>query len=138
MNAAYFKIHELVDRNTFYKWGEGAWGLINPVALTALEGVREFFNVPVIVNNWWDGAGKMQFRGYRPPECKIGAPASEHRKGNAFDCTVTGQTAEEARKIILENKDNPLLLNITRMEADVSWLHFDCKPVKERIYVFKG
>lgn len=138
----YFQLYELIDKTTYHKYGEDAWKLLSPAALEALDGLREFFNAPIMVNNWWDNpGGGFQFRGYRPPECTIGAAHSLHRQGAAFDCTVSGKTAAEARPIILENQDNPLLRNITRLEADVNWLHFDCAvlpPDKERIYVFKA
>lgn len=136
----HFEMYELVDRNTYMKFGDRAITLFNPHALEALDGLREFFNVPIMVNNWWgkDGQG-MQYRGYRPENCPVGAQFSEHKKGNAFDCSVKGYTADEARKIILENQDNSLLIRIMRMEADVSWVHFDCGRTpngKDRIYLF--
>ncbi len=134
----FFKIQELIDRATYQKWNGRAWMFFNPNALEALDGLREFFNTPVIVNNWWDGEGNMQYRGYRPENCTVGAKFSEHKKGNAFDCTVTGYMAEDARRIILENQDNPLLRRIMRLEAKVSWVHFDCKEVKNRIYIFRA
>jgi hypothetical protein len=136
----HFQLYELVDRATFQKWGDNAWTLLNPNALEALEGIRNFFDSPVMVNNWY-GGGPFQYRGYRGPECQIGAPLSQHRRGNAFDCDIKGLSASEAREIILANQDDPRLSKITRLEADVTWLHFDCGEVpkgKNRIYVFKG
>lgn len=133
----YFRLQEIIDRSSYMKWGVKGWILFNPHALEALDGLREFFNTPITVNTWWDNeAGGMQYRGYRPEDCPIGAKYSEHKNGNAFDCTIKGYTAEDARRIILENTDNPLLARIMRLEADTSWLHFDCKEVKNRIYVF--
>jgi len=135
----YFELYELIDRSSFMKWGVRAWVLFNPRALEALDGLREFFNAPITVNNWWGNDGKgMEYRGYRPEDCPVGAKYSEHKNGNAFDCTVKGYTADDARRIILENQDNPLLKRIMRLEADVSWVHFDCKEGKERIYIFKA
>lgn len=131
----YFKIQELVDPESYKVLGEGAFELFNPDALTALGDLREFFGVPITINNWNNG-GEFKYRGYRPPDCSVGAKLSQHRLGNAFDCDIKGYTAEEARKKILENQNNPLLEKIMRMEANVSWLHWDLKPVKNRIYVF--
>lgn len=137
---AHFQLCELVDRVTHEKWGDTAWTLLNPIALEALEGIRMFFDVPVTVNNYHLG-GRFQYRGYRGPECEIGAVHSRHRTGNAFDCDVRGYTAADARRIILENQDDPRLAKIQRLEADVNWVHFDCGEIpagKSRIYVFKG
>ena len=134
----FFELNEIIDRKTYEKWGDRAWILFNPNALEALDGLREFMNAPITVNNWWGnpGAGN-QYRGYRPEDCPVGAKFSQHKEGNAFDCTIKGYTAEDARRIILENQDNPLLAKIMRLEADVSWLHFDLKPVPNRIHLFK-
>jgi hypothetical protein len=134
----YFELYELVDRKTYSQWGEDAWFLFNPDLLYSVDGVREFFGVPCYINNWWNGHGNDQFRGYRPPDCIIGATNSEHKKGNAADMTIVDVYAEDARQEIQRNKDHPLLCKIMRMEKSVSWLHIDCKTVVNRIYVFKG
>lgn len=131
----YFKPIELVDPKTYERMLDGCLELFNPQALQALDDLREFFGVPVIVNNWHEG-GPFRYRGYRPPEYKGGAKFSQHRLGKAFDCDIHGFTAEEARTRILKHKDNPLLCLIMRLEGGVNWLHFDLKPVQERIEVF--
>jgi hypothetical protein len=136
----YFKIEEIVDRETFETLGEDAWQLFNTDALIALDGLREFLNTSITVNDWSRG-GSMQWRGFRSNKCPIGATKSQHRLGNAFDCTIKGYTAAEARSVILAHQDDPLLERITRMEDKVSWLHFDLMELpanKERIYLFKA
>ncbi len=135
----YFKAYELVDRKTYEALGEDALRIFPEESLIMLDNLREFFGAPIDVNNWVIG-GAFQWRGFRTLNCKEGAKQSYHRKGMAFDGDVRGHTAEEARKKILENQDNPLLVNINRIEADVNWLHIDCGVVpfnKERIYLFK-
>lgn len=137
----HFELHELVDRATFEQWGPRGWALFNPDALEALDGLRDFFNVPIVVNNWWNGDGQNQYRGYRPENCPIGAKFSEHKKGNAFDCTIKGFNADVARQIIVDNQDDPRLVKIQRLEDEVHWVHFDCATLpqgKERIYLFKA
>ncbi len=134
----HFEIYELVDRATFELDDGRAWQHFRPEALEALDGLRDFFGVPITVNNWWNGVGQMQFRGYRTEDCPVGAKFSEHKKGNAFDCTVQGINADVVREIILANQDDPRLIKIMRLEADVHWVHFDCKEVTDRIHVFKG
>ncbi len=132
----YFELYELVDRATYEKWGEDAWNLLNPDLLYSLDGLREFFGVPCYINNWYNGHGKDQYKGYRPPDCPIGALRSEHKKGNAADPIIEGIDAETARQKILDNQDHPLLCKIMRLEANVPWLHIDCKQVANRIHLF--
>ena len=139
----HFQLYELVDKTTFYKHGVGAWKFLNPEALRMVDDVRDFFNVPIICNNWWgnNNHNALQYRGYRPPECTVGAPYSEHRKGNAFDLTVKGVTAEEARQRIMDDRDNPLLERVMRIEAKVNWLHIDhglLKVGQPRPYIFNA
>lgn len=137
----HFYAYELLDKETYTEKGVSALDLFTPEILTALDNVREFFNEPITVNNWMSG-GPFQWRGYRTPEkaAELGAPGSEHAKGNAFDFDVKGMTAEEVRQVIILNKDNPLLAGIMRLEANTSWIHMDCKKLvlpQERIYIFK-
>jgi hypothetical protein len=136
--SQFFALYELVDRATYEMWGEDAWSLLNPDLLYSVDGVREFFGVPCYINNWYGGHGSNQYRGYRPDGCTVGAKNSEHKKGNAADMTIDGWNAPDARGYILENQDHPLLCKIMRMEKNVGWVHIDCKPVKNRIYMFKG
>ena len=135
----HFQLYEIVDRKTFETKGNAALALFNIEALIALDDLREFFGKNITVNNWHSG-GPMQWRGLRTEACKIGAKASQHRKGNAFDCSVQGYTAQEARAEIIAHQNDPLLSRIMRIEDGVSWLHFDLgipPKGKDRIYLFK-
>jgi len=134
----YFTAKELVDRETYEQMGETALTLFNPEALIALDDLREFLNAPITVNNWHNG-GALQWRGWRTKQkaTELGAPNSQHAKGNAFDCTISRLPASTVRAMILAHQDNELLRRITRIEGGVSWLHFDLKPVERRIHVFK-
>lgn len=137
----YFKLYELVDQRTYEEEGDAAWEHFTDEILFSLDGLREFFGRPVTVNNWMAG-GHFQFRGFRPAWYQPGVtPGSQHRKGNAIDCDVAGMPANQARREIVENKDNPLLAKITRTEDGVNWIHLDCLVLpegKERIYLFKA
>jgi hypothetical protein len=136
----HFALYELVDRVTYTKWGELAFGLFAPDLLIALDGVRDFFNVPITVNNWY-GGGPFQYRGYRGPDCPVGAENSYHKKGMAADFDVQGLDADVVRGMIMEHQNDPLLEKIQRLEADVNWVHMDVGKVpegKQRIYVFKA
>ncbi len=138
MKLKHFKLYELVDRKTFETEGNAAWNHFTDDILLCLDGLRDFFGRSVTVNNWMAG-GQFQFRGYRPPWYDGGATHSQHRRGNAFDCDIMGMPAKQARQEIIDNKDNPLLIAIMRMENNVSWIHADCGPIPEgkaRIYLF--
>jgi hypothetical protein len=134
----YFKLEELVPKETFEQFGASAWMVFKPEALEMLDGVREFLATPLVINDWHIG-GKFNFSGYRPHWCNVGAKGSAHREGMAFDCKSDKYTAEEMRQKILADIDNPMLKYINRIEADVGWLHvdlFEPPPGKKRIYVF--
>jgi len=137
----YFTIQELVDKATFEKFGVQAWQFLNPLALQALDGLREFLNTPLIINNWANG-GKYEFSGFRPRNCEIGAEYSQHRLGNAFDIKCVRYTPKEIVQKILDNKDHPLLKNINAVEdpeATPTWTHIDCRNVtdRERVKIVK-
>jgi hypothetical protein len=137
----YFKLQEIIDKETYETEGQNAWLHFSTDALIMLDDLREFFGVPITVNNWHTG-GTFQFRGYRPPSYpkSLSPLGSAHRYGMAFDCDIKGFSAERARTEILENKDSPLLANITRLEGDKNWVHLDMMKVvaNERIYVFSA
>lgn len=154
----HFKPYELVDQDTYEQYGDQCMEFFNPILLISIDGMWEFFNslepCSIIVNNWYWG-GELQWRGLRTIEKAkaLGASKSEHRYEpnvhlvNAIDCHITKLKtrkripAIEARQIMQDNKNHFLLMNITRMEDIVTWLHIDCKPLRqgqERIYLFKG
>jgi hypothetical protein len=138
----YFQVWELVDQNTYEQMGVGALSLFNPQILIALDNVREYFGKRVTVNTWHEG-GQFQWRGYRTVEAahKLGSPTGheQHQAGNAFDFDVQGLSAEAVRQKIKADQDNPLLLNIMRLEANVSCVHMDGKNLvfpEKRVYEF--
>ena len=127
MKSKYFKIHELVDKITYDKYGEKAWKFLDSRAIEMLDKIKErFSNGTVTVNNYhWEG--DRQWSGLRTPRSKYFSQYSQHTFGRAFDCVFSDYGAEEVRKYILDNKEEfPL---VTRMEKDVSWLHFDVANV---------
>lgn len=138
IEAKHFKLEELIDKDSFGSYGHDAWNLFSHDAIYMIDGIREFFGKPVTVNNWLWG-GNLQYRGYRPPHCTVGAPNSYHRRGQAFDFDVKGMAAEEARRHIIENQYDPLLIWIERLEGGTSWVHADTALLhdgKKRIYLF--
>lgn len=122
------------------KWGDRCIALFSNDLLFSLDGVRDFFGVPITVNNWY-GGGPFQYRGYRDPYCPIGTENSYHKRGMAADFDVQGMDADMVRERIIDHQDDPLLAKIQRLEAKVKWVHMDVGMVpegKKRIYIFKG
>jgi len=127
----YFQIYELIDPITFHKWGEQAWMFFNPHILFSLDQIREYYGKPITVNTWFHG-GEFSMRGLRPPTSNIGATYGQHRFGNAFDYDVKGLSAEQVRQDIIEHKDD-LFKYVTCLEANVNWVHMDCRNIENRI-----
>ena len=130
----HFDIEELVDRKTFDLWGNRSWMFLRADALISLDQIRKYFNKPTWVNNWIVG-GSFQWRGLRPAYCNVGNVHSQHRFGNGFDLDVEGMDAEEVRRAILENQDRfPMIMCL---ETDITWMHFDCRNIPDRIRLVK-
>ena len=125
----YFKLHELVDKETYEQYGQVAWQFLDERMLMALDQLREALG-PITVNNWKWG-GQFQWRGLRTSKCRQGAKMSQHRFGRAVDFDVKGMTAREVRAYIRKHFDD---FGIACIERKVNWVHMDfrnCKPLKE-------
>lgn len=145
----YFKARELLDRETFEKFGEAGLRYFRPEILKALDWVRENYPTKtgkraLTVNNWASFAGPYQWRGLRGPACPEYKRHSGHSFGAAVDFSAEGATPEEVRKWILEEHSaalqlqdhlngslagfvNEPVLFIRRMELGTpTWVHIDC------------
>ena len=134
----YFQVRELVCDHTFSKWGERSWQFLDTDYLHCLLIIRrDILQMPMVCN--YDGANQ---RGLRCNRCELvkdksSVYLSSHILGKAGDFTVQGLTAEQARRRIKEMQH--LLPCAIRLEAGVSWLHFDTLPqfgVTEKVYEF--
>ena len=136
----YFDIDELVCDHTYKRWGQQAWQFLDTDYLHCLLVIRrDIIKRPM----WCNGSQKKQ-RGLRCNRCdmvknKSTVYLSSHVLGKAGDFTITGLSAENARKLIKENAG--LLPCNIRMEKGVSWLHFDVLPqygVTDKVYEFSS
>ena len=120
----FFNIKELVPRAFYEHYGDTdrAWMVFDQRALRALDELRRVFGACTV--NDWPFGGTNEYRGYRSPGCTVGAALSQHRFGRAFDCHFQYATAADVRQYIREEHANIAGL-ITRVEDNVSWLHFD-------------
>lgn len=136
----YFQVSELVCPHTHSKWGERSWQFLDTAYLENLLVIRrDILQAPMVCNH-----GAQLQRGLRCNRCELVSQKdavylSSHVLGKAGDFTVKGMTAQEARQRIKDNAH--LLPHPLRMEADVSWLHFDVLPqygINQKVYEFKG
>jgi hypothetical protein len=139
-----FDIREFVPKLTWLRRGINSRWFVNPKCVDLAEFYKYFFkkyynaeDCYVMINNWHTG-GSQQFRGYRPPDCEIGAKESMHRSFNGFDCDIIilirGKKRElsqdEIHKIIMENEKEFMEAGLTTIEDKAiatTWLHSDVR-----------
>ena len=138
----FFDVEELVCDHTYAKWGEKSWQFLDTNLLHVLLILRrDIIKLPLYCNS-----KTQKQRGLRCNMCpevknKKAVYLSSHIFGKALDlnCGVPSMTAEKMRQLIKENADK-LPCNI-RIEANVSWLHFDTLNqygVNQKVYEFKA
>lgn len=134
----YFDIEELVCDHVMQRFGQSAWDFLDTNFLHALLVIRrDILKKPM----WCNGNGAKQ-RGLRCNLCPMVKEKkvpyiSAHIQGKAGDFTVQGMTAENARRLIMQNAG--MLPYPIRMEDGCSWLHFDVRDSgKEKITLFNG
>jgi len=139
----FFRIEEVLPQRVFelneYR-GRQLWLLFDSRALVTLDRMRKRYDCRMTINTWlWDEVNPFNYRGYRPPDCEIGAKFSQHRFGRGFDTDVDGMAAHEVRADIKKNKDDPAFEFITAIEEGINWVHYDVRnwdKEKYGIYFF--
>ena len=114
--------------------------MFDPRVLEAADLLRDVFG-PMICNTWFSPRliakyGRHRFRGLRATNQKIGASRSAHKLGinkaslySAIDLVPVKLSAVAVRNMI--KTDIPFWKQyISRMEVNISWLHFDSRPHK--------
>ena len=129
----YFDVREFVPPQIWNKFGEKSIWFIDPKVVEIATAYREFFKVPIVINNWYIG-GQFSYRGYRPPRVNIGAEFSQHKMGKAFDCHSPSISVKDIYNQILENWDHFKQFGLTTVE-DVNftptWIHSDCRVTNQ-------
>lgn len=125
-----FKSFELVDRKTYRALGEKCLRLFRAETLMGIDQLRDLIGNPMMVNDWaWDG--KIEWRGFRPSYCEIGATYSMHKVGSAIDFRVKGENSPEFYKDLRDKivvwKDECFLPYLSRMEDldGMTWCHVE-------------
>ena len=135
MKSKYFKIHELVPKKMYEKYGEKAWRYVDVRLIETIDKLKEHFNLGTMtINNYYWG-GSREWSGIRTPESPNYSYGSQHSFANAFDIVFSDYSAEEARNYILDNLHE--FEYIKGMELGVSWLHIDVRN-EDKIVLFKA
>ena len=145
MKSKYFKIQELVSKQTYEKYGEKSWMFLDERLILTLDALREYFNAPITVNNWLWG-GNLQQRGLRTncdeivknKTLKGSLYVSQHCLGKAVDFNVKNHTVKDVYKVILENpKAFPYIKRIENINKTPTWVHIDIANTEnENIIIF--
>lgn len=145
MKSKYFKIQELVSKQTYEKYGEKSWIFLDERLILTLDALREYFNAPITVNNWLWG-GNLQQRGLRTncdeivknKTLKNSLYVSQHCLGKAVDFNVKNHTVQDVYKVILENpKAFPYIKRIENINKTPTWVHIDIANTEnENIIIF--
>lgn len=132
----FFNIEELVCDHVYARLGQRGWDFLDTNYLYCLLVIRrDILKKPMYCNG-----NNAHQRGLRCNMCQLvkekkTAYLSMHIFGKAGDFTITGMTAEQARQMIKDNAD--LLPCPIRIEAGVSWLHFDTNNhTNQKVYEF--
>lgn len=130
----YFSLREMVDEQTYKKYGYFAWNFIRTELLETLFVIRDqIVKKPMTINNWFMG-GQYSQRGLRTNLSPLIMEKTENQKlsmsahslGAGVDFDVKGMTANEVRELIKANESK--LPHPIRLEDDKSaptWVHID-------------
>lgn len=120
----HFGLYEFVPPAQYRALGNRSIILLDYRILKTADMVREWFGVPVTINNWKWGKPR-RFSGWRPPWYRC-ARYSQHFAGRAIDIQVKGLRASRIRREILDNYRH--FLYITAIERGTpTWTHLDCR-----------
>jgi len=139
----YFEVDELVDEDTYKKYGASALRFLDDRVLQAADICREIFG-PLTINTWkWNGG--YTDSGLRAPLSKTGAFFSAHRRGSALDLKSKYFNGEEMRSLIrrglegrLSSVRNNLIVDLLELINEIelgtdTWLHIGRTNRKENL-----
>lgn len=130
-----FALKELVSKFIYYKFGDRAWQFFDYRILENLQYIRDFYGVPVTVNNWHKG-GKFQYRGFDEGGFRKNG-TSQHNHGRGIDYIIFGVSADQHRENMRSGKLK-LPHPDVYVEDDVSWNHMDVRQsIHKGLYIFK-
>lgn len=139
----YFSIDELVCNHVLARWGDDAWRFLDTGFLANLLAARrDVIQQPMYCNNHTKGVFQ---RGLRCNLCELAKEKdipylSAHVLGKGADFSIEGVVGVKGMNTIRQRiKLLPGAFPVPlRMEAGVSWLHFDVMPTPngQKVYEF--
>ena len=136
-----FIIQEFVPQSVYTQFGDKSIWFVDINLINLAQAVRDFFGATVTINNWHT-KGILQNRGYRIPMTNVGGNMSQHKFGRAIDINVSGLTAQQVYKTILDNESVFMSYGLTTMEDiafTATWTHLDIRNtgMLTRIFIVK-
>ena len=138
----HFKVQEFVDPDTYKVRGDAAISVMDWRILWTADAIREYFTVPLIINNWCYG-GDRQWSGIRYSNSPNYSQFSQHTYGRAIDFIIKGVDASNIRKEIINKPNEKAFQYITTLEdfSGMGWIHLDCRVLRKeqkRYLIVKG
>lgn len=124
-----FTLQEFVDKATYGRYGDKSIWFIDKRIVALAQFMRSRFKASATINNW-DSGGVLQYRGFRPRDCTVGAWNSQHRFGRAIDININGTTPDELRQDIVNNFSIYSKFGVTTIEDGAfakTWCHIDLR-----------
>lgn len=124
-----FRTEEFVPKEIFQKYGQSSLWFVRPQIVYLAQVIRDYFNKPVIINDWYKG-GNFNERGFRVPESKTGSKLSQHKLAGAIDFTIEGYSPDEVRSSILDDPKRFVEAGLTTLEDGMyapTWVHADIR-----------
>ena len=134
MKSKYFKVHELVPKKMYEKYGEKACRYVDMRLIETIDKLKEHFNLGTMTINNYFWNGSREWSGIRTPDSPNYSYGSQHSFANAFDIVFSHYSAEEVRNYIINNPHE--FPHIKGMELGVSWLHIDIRN-EDEIVLFR-
>lgn len=134
----YFVVQSFVPKSYYDYFGEHAIRFVDPWLIFACQFIREYFNKPMILNNYHLG-GKLQNRALRAPFSKVGGKLSFHKFSEAGDFNIVGMDDFKVYKTMLKDPVfyDAGIRRLERIEFTPGWIHFDRKETdKKKIITF--
>jgi hypothetical protein len=131
MKSKYFKVHEIVPKKMYEKYGEKSWRYVDVRLIETIDILKEHFNLGTMTINNYYWNGNREWSGIRTPESKWYSYGSQHSFANAIDAIFSDYSAQEVRNYIIDNKH--IFKHVKGLELGVSWLHFDVRNEDDMI-----
>ena len=134
----FFKAHEFLPPDSYTRYGERGFFLIDDRLLRLCDALRDEFG-PAKINDYKYG-GKRKWSGLRTSDSPYYSTHSQHTFGRAVDILFKQISAEDVREQIKTYPNMWLLAGGVKsitLEEGTSWLHVDIRNGPLGINTFK-